>query len=601
MSVHPPLCVEIHNMFKVIPFLWALTFAMVSGCSWVSPADPPSTTIATAHVHDVEGETCFICDPSKRDAGRLWCQEHSRYEDRCWDCQPQLRDADRAYCEEHSLYEDECFLCNPALADDPSAGGKPPTASPPTAHGHGAGETCFICDPSKRDPGRLWCKEHDRYEDRCWDCQPQLRDADRAYCDEHGLYEDECTLCGRAQDKALEGASGDASGALDAGGLFCNEHQVPEHQCGICQPQLAAGLPPGESLLVRLPSERSAELAGLSMGRPSLVDAHEAATLLGEVRYDGNRLARVTPLADGVISAVHVDVGEVVRAGEMVATVNSPAMAEAKGRYLVARHTEQLTAKALERKEQIQLDGIGSQRALDEARTAHDRARVEASIARQGLLDLGLREREVEDLGDDASSTLPLRAPFAGTIVSRTAVLGSAVTSGETLVEIADLSQMWIELSVPEEVATGIGVGTEVELRVRSSRGAPVLGNITWVGPVVDERTRLVRARAVVPNPEGMLRQGMFADVTALLENLPGSVRLPSSAVHRVGDLPFVFVQEEDDLFEARRVEVGDRLDDDHLVVTAGIGSSDAVVMDGGFTLKSALLASRLGAGCADD
>ena len=502
-------------MFKVIPLLWVLTFALVSGCSWVGPANPPNATVA--HVHDADGETCFICDPSKRDAGRLWCEEH------------------------------------------------------------------------------------DRYEDRCWECHPELRDADRAYCEEHGLYEDECPLCGRVPEEAPEGASGDASGARDGEGLFCNEHQVPEHRCGVCQPQLAAGLPPGESLLVRLPSERSAELAGLSMGRPSLVDAHAAAALLGEIRYDGNRLARVTPLADGVIATVRVDVGQVVRAGDLVATVNSPAMAEAKGRYLVARHTEQLTAKALERKEQIQLDGIGSQRELDEARTAYDSAVVEASIARQGLLNLGLREREVAGLGDDASSSLPLRAPFAGTVVSRTAVPGAAVTSGETLVEIANLSQMWVELSVPEELATGIGVGTEVEVRVRSSRGEPVLGNITWVGPVVDERTRLVRARAVVPNPDGVLRQGMFADVTAILENLPGSVRLPSSAVHRVGDLPFVFVQEEDDLFEARRVEVGNRLDDDHLVVTAGIGTSDAVVMDGGFTLKSALLASRLGAGCADD
>ena len=589
-------------MFNVIPFLWALTFGLfVSGCSWVSPSEPPSATIATAHVHEADGETCFICDPSKRDAGRLWCKEHDRYEDRCWECHPELRDADRAYCEEHSLYDDECFLCNPALTDDPTAGGQPPAAGVPTAHGHGAGETCFICDSSKREAGRLWCKEHDRYEDRCWECQPQLRDADRPYCEEHGLYEDECTLCGGAQDKAPEGASGDASGARDGEGLFCNEHQVPEHQCGVCQPQLAAGLLPGESLLVRLPSERSAELAGLSMGRASQVEAHSAAALLGEIRYDGNRLARVTPLADGVIAAVHVDVGQVVRPGKLLATVNSPAMAEAKGRYLMARHTEQLTATALHRKERIQLDGIGSQKQLDEARAAYDTAVVESSIARQGLLNLGLREREVEGLGNDASSALPLRAPFAGTVVSRTAVPGAAVTSGATLVEIADLSQMWIELSVPEEVATGMSVGTEVEVRVRSSRGEPVLGSVTWVGPVVDERTRLVRARAVVPNRDGMLRQGMFADVTAVLEELPGSVRLPSSAVHRVGDLPFVFVQEEEDLFEARRVEVGDRLDDDHLVVTAGIGSSDAVVMDGGFTLKSALLASRLGAGCADD
>ena len=63
------------------------------------------------------------------------------------------------------------------------------------AHKHAPGESCFIEDPSKREPGRLWCKEHGRYEDRCWECQPQLRDLKRPYCEEHGLYEDECFLC----------------------------------------------------------------------------------------------------------------------------------------------------------------------------------------------------------------------------------------------------------------------------------------------------------------------------------------------------------------------------------------------------------------------
>ena len=583
----------------------------VAGCGGEKAADPPSSaTPTTAHAHDGAGETCFICDPSKRDAGRLWCKEHGRYEDRCWLCHPELREEGRAFCEEHGLYEDECFLCDPARALGKSA--KTAThaahterhAGAPHAH-DAADETCLICDPAKRDAGRLWCKEHGRYEDRCWLCHPELRDAERPYCEEHGLYEDECFLCDPTRGKAADAkdGSGDAAGSAGEGEgeLFCNEHQVPEHDCGICQPQLASGLPTGEALLVRLSSPRSAELAGLSVGRPSQLEARSAVALLGEVRYDGNRLARVTPLADGVIATVHVDVGQVVEKGALLATVHSPAASEAKARYITARHTEDLTGAALHRKEQLQEEQIGSQRALDEARAAHGSATIGASLARQGLLNLGFPEREIAALGADADSTLPLRAPFGGTVVSRTAVLGAAVRTGEPLLEIADLSRMWVELSVPEEVASAIHDGTEVELTVRSSAGGPIRGTVTWVGPVVDERTRLVRARAVVPNPDGLLRQGMFADVSAVLERLPGAVRLPSSAVHRVSDLPFVFVQEEPDLFAATRVEVGDRLATDEFVVNAGIGLDDAVVVEGGFTLKSALLASRLGAGCVDD
>lgn len=74
---------------------------------------------------------------------------------------------------------------------------KAPEEAPASAHSHGnAEETCFICDASKRDAGRMWCKEHARYEDRCWECHPELREPKRAYCEEHHLYEDECHLCG---------------------------------------------------------------------------------------------------------------------------------------------------------------------------------------------------------------------------------------------------------------------------------------------------------------------------------------------------------------------------------------------------------------------
>ena len=61
---------------------------------------------------------------------------------------------------------------------------------------HGIPETlCFFCDPSLREPGRLWCNEHERYEDRCFICRPELKENDRLWCEAHKLYEDECFIC----------------------------------------------------------------------------------------------------------------------------------------------------------------------------------------------------------------------------------------------------------------------------------------------------------------------------------------------------------------------------------------------------------------------
>jgi hypothetical protein len=94
----------------------------------------------------------------------------------------------------------------PSCKDKASESKAQPTAATPAAHKHTDGESCFIEDPSKREPGRLWCKEHSRYEDRCWECQPQLRDSKRPYCDEHGLYEDECFLCDPSRVGTTPGA-----------------------------------------------------------------------------------------------------------------------------------------------------------------------------------------------------------------------------------------------------------------------------------------------------------------------------------------------------------------------------------------------------------
>ena len=72
----------------------------------------------------------------------------------------------------------------------------PGTASAPVVCKHKAPKSeCFICNPELREKGRLWCKEHERYEDRCWICHPEAQDKKRPYCNEHSLYEDECFLC----------------------------------------------------------------------------------------------------------------------------------------------------------------------------------------------------------------------------------------------------------------------------------------------------------------------------------------------------------------------------------------------------------------------
>lgn len=468
------------------------------------------------------------------------------------------------------------------------------------AHTHEDGSTCYKCDATKREADRLWCAEHQRYEDRCWICQPQLEDASRPYCEEHHLYEDECHLCNPEQPK--KNASTSEHTHTDQSGLFCNEHGVPEAECGICQPQLAASLKAGESLSIRMPSSRSAELAGLVLEQPMSGDTIESLKLLGEVRYNENRRAKVTPLASGVLTNIKVDVGQTVEAGEILAVINSSIAAQAKSSYLSALAELEVKASAYEREQRLAKENIAARRDLQEAAAAHRLAELTTRQTQQQLYNLGFSESDVASIKENqsASSDLPIRAPFAGTVVDRKAVLGEAVSS-ESLFEIADLSTMWIELSVPEDHVLLLAKGSKIVAHAKSSPQRHIEGVVTWISPHINERTRMVSARATVANTNGDLRHGSFVEVTALLGEPLESMQVPSESVHELDGAMYVFVQEEPDLFAIRRVEIGPKTQSGNTAVLAGLNATDHVVTEGSFTMRTEFLKSRLGAGCVDD
>lgn len=455
---------------------------------------------------------------------------------------------------------------------------------------------CYICDPALRDPGRLWCAGHDRYEDRCFLCHPELEDPDRLWCSEHSLYEDECFLC-HPELREITTAK-----APVTAGLHCGEHDLQESECGICHPELAAFLEPGSGLKIRFESARSAARAGVETARPIVASGSPDTAFLTRVTWDQNHFARVTPLADGVLQRVESDVGQVVSRGQRMATLMSPEVSRSKTSYLSARADEALKLIVLEREKRLVKQQISAQQHLDQARAEHEIARNGTAMARQRLLNLGLTSevvRAVEESGS-TSSELDILAPLSGTIVDRHAVPGEAVELGDALFKIARLSSMWLELSIPEHEVSLVSVGQTVRATFDAHPGMQANGSVTWVGSSVDEHSRMVMGRAEVPNPDRLLRNGMFGQAHLQVDDNSGGLSVPADAIQRIDEQPFVFARLAGDLFELRRVSLG-ATDRTHVLVTAGIDPEDEIVVTHSFTLKSEFLKSRLGAGCVDD
>jgi cobalt-zinc-cadmium efflux system membrane fusion protein len=153
---------------------------------------------------------------------------------------------------------------------------------------------------------------------------------------------------------------------------------------------------------------------------------------------------------------------------------------------------------------------------------------------------------------------------------------------------------------VPEAALGQVKVSQVVELRVDSLPGRVFTGKLTWIGPGVDERTRMARARAEFANPDGLLKDKMFATARILTRQSQGATLVPASAIQHVDGKPFVFVKLGQDLFDARPVTLGARFNG-QMEVLAGLKPEEEIAVNHSFAIKSAMLMSRLGAGCADD
>jgi cobalt-zinc-cadmium efflux system membrane fusion protein len=463
---------------------------------------------------------------------------------------------------------------------------------------------CFICDTALREPGRLWCREHARYEDRCFDCHPELRDKNRLYCEEHGLYEDECFLC-HPELKIEESSANppEAGRGLNPSAsvaLFCGEHNVPEAECGICQPTLADDLQPGQGLKIRLPSMASETKANIVARHPHPGPARLTVHAVGELRFNLNRLAHITPLTDGVVRRVHVDLGQEVKRGQVLAELSSPKIAESKAELLKAVAEEKVSSEALSRERELFGKELSSAQDLYDAEARHTTARASLRAAEQMLLDLGFDRQTLEQIvtEQEAKSVLPLMAPFAGNVIARDAVVGDVVTMGDQMFSVADLSMLWLSLAVSERDVVSLRVGQRVEIRSRALDGE-IAGEITWISSRLNETTRMAELRAEVANPDEALRAGMFVDASIIVGESSASLLVPRDTIHRFGGKPFVFVRLAGDLYELRRVET--RTASGNLTaITAGLTDRDLVAVEQSYLLKSEFQKSRLGAGCTE-
>lgn len=339
---------------------------------------------------------------------------------------------------------------------------------------------------------------------------------------------------------------------------------------------------PGQALAGTAGQESSTGMAGhvaLSPGQRVIANVATAAAkqevlnkeinAVGIVQYDQSRQAKVTAWIAGRIDLLHVNtVGSLVTKDKPVAEVYSPDLVASQQEYLLA----------IKSRDRLRNSPISS--------ISENGPGLVAS-AKQRLMLFGVKESQLAELekAGKPNIRLPIYTPLSGVVVEKMVQLGQYVNMGDTLFNIADLTMLWVEVEVYENEFPHIRIGQEVEIRSQSFPGQPFNGRVAFIYPFLDPKTRTVKVRVEMPNPNFELKPDMFVNAVIKMP-LGSAIVVPVNAVMDTGKRRVVWVETSAGMFEPREVQVGQQTEDT-IQILSGLNADDKVAVSGGYLIDS--------------
>jgi cobalt-zinc-cadmium efflux system membrane fusion protein len=350
-----------------------------------------------------------------------------------------------------------------------------------------------------------------------------------------------------------------------------------------------AAAPAADEVEVVLTSDAVARI-GIKTARVDWVEPRAATQVPGTVMPNGYREVKVTPVAGGIVTKVHVELGATVRGGTPLATLFSADLAEAQTRYLSMAAMVEADHKKLERTQQLAEIGAASRQELEEVTAVHTSHATELEAARQRLLLLGLSRERVASLVTPSQvvSDVLVPAPIDGVVTGRSVNLGQVVGMGQELFVVTDLTEVWVVGDLYEQDFPSVGVGTEAVVTTPAYPGLTLRGRVSYIDPRVDAQTRTAKVRVVVPNADGRLRLGMYVSLAFTTRGAERTLVVPRSALQAIGDRQVVYLPVKDEVgkFLQRTVKLGRPIGDGYAVLV-GLQPGDVVVTEGSFFLRA--------------
>ena len=306
-----------------------------------------------------------------------------------------------------------------------------------------------------------------------------------------------------------------------------------------------------------------------------------ALQLIGEIRFNEDRLVHVVPRLTGVVESSPANAGDRVRKGQVLAVISSQALADQRSELLAAQKRLALARTTFEREKKLWEDKISAEQDYLQARNAMQEAEIAAQSAQQKLASLGTGLTSGGNL-----TRYEIHAPIDGVVVEKHISLGEAVKDDANIFVIADLSTVWAEMTIYAKDLNAVKLGQKAIVNAAAFESQSS-GAVSYVGALVGEQTRTAKARVVLPNPKGVWRPGLPVNIELVAGEVEVPVAVSAEAIQTVRDWMVVFGRYGEH-FEARPVELG-RSDGKFTEVIKGLNAGEQYAANNSFLIKADL------------
>lgn len=309
-------------------------------------------------------------------------------------------------------------------------------------------------------------------------------------------------------------------------------------------------------------------------------------SLPGEVTLNADRLVHIVPRVPGVAAEVYKNLGDQVKAGELLAIIESRELADLKAAYLAAYERANLAQASFAREEGLWQRKISAEQEYLSAKRDLAEAQIALRAGEQKLHALGFTEQylaQLPRLPHESFTRQEIVAPIDGTLINKHIVLGEVIKDDRECFILADQSSVWVNLNVYQNDLARIQMGQEVTITAGPSLQAK--GTISFVSSLVSEQTRTTLARVVLANPAGQWRAGLYVTGQVLVEEAQVPLLVPQESLVRLEGATVVFLKTAEG-YRPVPVMTG-RSNGIQAEVLSGLTAGQPYVTRGAFLLKS--------------